>query len=373
MRNGDRAMQPVADSTCGPILEACSLRLTRPTGWTLDVPHLAVARGEVLALLGPNGAGKSTLLHALALLERPDAGDLWLDGRPVVQQALAARRRMAVVLQEPMPTTGDVTANVGLGLRLHHIPRAERDRRVRLWLERTGIAHLARRRARSLSGGEQRRVSLARALALNPLVLFMDEPFAAVDAPSRRALLADLPGWLRAAGCAAVLVTHDREEALHLADRVAVLFDGRIRQIGPVDDVFSRPADTDVAAFLGVENIIPGRVVASDGDTCRVRVGAADLTVATATVPGPVLVTIHPEMVLLLPPTEHLRSSARNLLCCRVVSLDPAGGQMRARLDAGFPLVAALTRAGAADLDLAPGARVTAAIKATAIHLIPRP
>jgi molybdopterin-binding protein len=279
---------------------------------------------------------------------------------------------MAVVLQEPLATAGDVTANVGLGLRLHHVPRAERERRTRLWLERTGIAHLARRRARSLSGGEQRRVSLARALALEPLVLFMDEPFAAVDAPSRHALLADLPGWLRAAGCAAVLVTHDREEALHLADRVAVLFDGRIRQLGPVDDVFSQPADADVAAFLGVENIIPGRVIAADADTCRVQVGPVELTVATAAAPGAVLVTIHPEMVLLMPATRYVRSSARNVLLCRVVALEPAGGQLRVRLDAGFPLVAALTRAGAADLDLAPGAGVLAAIKATAIHLVPR-
>ena len=373
MWSGDRAVEPVPDSAPAPVLEARGLCLRRSTGWTLDVPRLALSRGEVLALLGPNGAGKSTLLQTLALLEQPDTGELCLDGRLVGRQTLAARRRMAVVLQEPLPTAGDVASNVSLGLRLHHVPRRERERRVQLWLQRTGIAHLAQRQARSLSGGEQRRVSLARALALDPLVLFMDEPFAAVDAPSRHALLADLPGWLRTAGCAAVLVTHDREEALHLADRVAVLFDGRIRQIGPVDDVFSRPADSDVAAFLGVENIVPGRVVLADAETCRVRIGGVEVTVATGAAPGPVLVTIHPEMVLLVPPTEHLRSSARNLLSCRVESIDPAGGQLRVRLDAGFPLVAALTRAGAADLELSPGVRVLAAIKATAIHLIPRP
>lgn len=353
-----------------PVLEAHGLRLRRPNGWTLDVPHVAVARGETVALLGPNGAGKSTLVQALALLERLDSGRVSLEGRAVGRDALAARRRMAVVLQEPLLIDGDVLANVSLGLRLQHVPGAERRRRVQLWLERTGIAHLSRRQARSLSGGEQRRVSLARAMALEPLVLFMDEPFAALDAPSRRALLADLPGWLRAAGCASVLVTHDREEALHLADRVALLFDGRIRQVGPVDEVFARPVDAEVAAFIGVENILPGEVVAGDEESCRVRVGSTDLVVAGGQPRGPVLVTIHPEMVVLMPAGERPRTSARNLLMCRVEALEPAGTQLRVRLVGGFPLVVALTRTAAAELDLAPGAAVLAAIKATAIHLI---
>ena len=358
--------------TAAPALAVERLRLRRPSGWTLAVDALAVARGEVLALLGPNGAGKSTLLQALALIERPDAGEVRLTGEPVRYGALAARRRMAVVLQEPLLLDGDVAANVALGLRLHHVPRGERARRAALWMERTGIAGLARRRARSLSGGEQRRVSLARALALEPLVLFLDEPFAALDAPTRRALLADLPGWLRAANCATVLVTHDRDDALHLADRIAVLFDGRVRQCGPVEEVFARPVDADVAAFLGVENILRGDVIASDGETCRVRVGAAELTVAGAHPTGPVLVTIHPEMILLFPPSEQLQTSARNLLDCRIDTLEPAGSQLRVRLDAGFPLVATVTRAAAADLALARGAAVLAAIKATAIHLIAR-
>jgi tungstate transport system ATP-binding protein len=354
------------------VLGARDLRLARGPGFCLAVDRLAVHAGEVLALLGPNGAGKSTLLQALALLEPLDGGEIRLDGAPVRGRSLAARRRMAVVLQEPLLVHGTVVGNVSLGLRLHGHPRAERERRAALWLKRTGIEHLAGRPSRSLSGGEQRRVSLARALALEPLVLFMDEPFAALDAPTRASLLAELPGWLRAAGCATVLVTHDRDEALHLADTVAVLFAGRVRQTGPVEEVFARPIDADVAAFLGVENILHGEVIEPDGGTVGVRIGDALVVAAGDVPPGPVLVMIHPEQVLLVHPDEPLRSSARNLLPSRVVAVEPAGSQLRVRLDAGFPLVAALTRASAADLALAPGAPVQAAVKATAVHLIPR-
>ncbi|MGH2587177.1 MAG: ABC transporter ATP-binding protein, partial [Dehalococcoidia bacterium] len=278
-----------------PALVVRDLHARRPGGFSVCLDEFALDRGEVVALLGPNGAGKSTLLQALALLEPAEASTFLLAGEPVRGSVLQARRRMAVVLQEPLLLAGDVRHNVALGLRLGHAPRAERESRVDRWLERTGIAHLANRRARQLSGGEQRRVSLARALALEPLVLFLDEPFAALDAPSRRALLAELPAWLRDAGCATVLVTHDRDEALHLADRVAVLFDGAVRQIGLVEEVFARPIDPDVAAFLGVENILHGEVVDSDGESCRVRIGAVALTVAGDQPPGPVLVTLHPE------------------------------------------------------------------------------
>ncbi len=242
------------------VLTAENLRVRRRDGFVLHVDHLAIERHEVLALLGPNGAGKSTLLQALALLEPPQSGRIALDGVVVTGAGVAARRRMAVVLQEPLLLRGTVRDNVALGLRLHGIAKTEREGRVARWLERTGTDHLAGRNARTLSGGEQRRVSLARALALEPLVLFLDEPFAALDAPGRRSLIADLRGWLQAAGCAAVLVTHDRDEALDLADRVAVLMRGEIRQLGPIDTVFSEPADAEVARFLGIENIIPATV-----------------------------------------------------------------------------------------------------------------
>ena len=353
------------------ILTARELSVRRPSGWTLTADLLTLQRGETLALLGPNGAGKSTLLHLLAGLERPTSGTVTLAGLDARRDPLAFRRRTAVVLQAPLLLDGSVEHNITLGLRLHGLPRSARRERAARWLERTGITHLAQRRARSLSGGEQQRASLARALALEPLVLFLDEPFASLDTPTHRALLAELPDWLRVAGCATVLVTHDRDDALHLADRVAVLLAGALRQVGPVDEVFTRPADTAVAAFLGVETVVPGEVIATGEDTARVRVGRAELVVAGAWAPGPVLVAIRPEQALLFAAGERLHSSARNVLPCRVVAVEPAGGQLRVHLDAGFPLIASVTRA-AADLAIAPGTALLAALKATAIHLIPR-
>ncbi|MBI2760839.1 MAG: ABC transporter ATP-binding protein [Chloroflexi bacterium] len=355
-----------------PLLSGRDLRLVRPGGWSLRVDELAVAAGEVLAILGPNGAGKSTLLHVLALLERPDRGDVLLDGVRATPGDLGARRRTAVVLQAPLLVDASVEANVALGLKLHHVPRRVREERLRTWMERTGIAHLARRRARTLSGGEQRRVSLARALALAPEVLFMDEPFAALDAPTHRALLVELPGWLRAAGCATVFVTHDRDDALHLAHRVAVLVDGKVHQAGAVEEVFLRPATPEVAELLGVDNIVPGTVVGADGGLSVVQCGTARVIASGTAEPGEVFIAIHPEHVLLFPEGEQPRTSARNLLSARVERVEPSGAGLRAHLDAGFPLIVAVTRAAADDLGIVPGVSVVAAVKATAVHVIRR-
>jgi ABC-type sulfate/molybdate transport systems ATPase subunit len=236
-------------------------------------------------------------------------------------------------------------------------------------MERTGISHLAGRRARTLSGGEQRRVSLARALALEPRVLFLDEPFAALDAPTHRSLLADLPGWLREAGCAAVLVTHDSDDVLHLAETVAVIMDGRIRQIDAVDDVFARPADADVAAFLGVENILTGEALPPADGVARVRVGDSVLIVEGRPNPGSVTLMIHPEAIALRRAEAVTEAEEYNTLVCRVVSVEPAGRQVRVLLDAGFPLVALVSRATSAEFAVTPGLAVTALLKPAAIHV----
>lgn len=157
------------------------------------VDKLALARGEVLALVGPNGAGKTSLLLTLALLQKPTAGTVRFDGETANRHnLLALRRRLAVVFQEPLLLDTTVWGNVTTALRIRGVPRREANARAQKWLERFGIAHLARRPARHLSGGEAQRTSLARAFALEPEVLFLDEPFAALDLPTRNALLGEL-------------------------------------------------------------------------------------------------------------------------------------------------------------------------------------
>ncbi|HEY8347920.1 MAG TPA: ATP-binding cassette domain-containing protein [Symbiobacteriaceae bacterium] len=233
------------------VLEVEDLKVYRGKRLVLDVPSLAVEEGEVLAVIGPNGAGKSTLLEALALLT-PASMTYRFGGRTVrlPDEALALRRQMAVVFQRPLLLDGTVFDNVALGLRLRRVPEAEVRQRVNTWLERFGVAHLARRHSWTLSGGEAQRVSLARALVLQPRVLFLDEPFGPLDVLTRSAILQDLRAILRSAGVTALFVTHDFTEIPPMADRVAVLMEGRIRQTGTPREVFARPADDAVRQLV---------------------------------------------------------------------------------------------------------------------------
>ncbi|HLI27330.1 MAG TPA: ATP-binding cassette domain-containing protein [Chloroflexota bacterium] len=220
----------------GPLVALRGVQVRRGGRVVLDVPALDVWPGDVLAVVGPNGAGKSTLLQVMAALLAPDRGRVWFAGQQVDarRNPVAVRRRLAVVFQEPLLFDTSVFDNVASGLRLRGVPGQELRARVTVWLERLGIAALARRPARTLSGGEARRTSLARALVLEPELLLLDEPFAALDYPTRQALLGELPGLLAAARTTTVLVTHDPYEALAVARRAVALREGRIVAEGPV-------------------------------------------------------------------------------------------------------------------------------------------
>ena len=339
----------------------------------LEVQSLDVFPGEVLAVVGPNGAGKSTLLHVMALLEQPTRGHVLFDGQPLSGSYLAHRRRIAVVFQEALLLDTTVEGNVRSGLALRGVPRDQQQPRASKWLERFGIAGLARRSARTLSGGEAQRASLARALVLEPEALLLDEPFAALDTPSRDALIDDLDRALAQTNAATVFVTHDRAEALRLGHRLAVLIGGRIRQVGTPEEVFAGPVDEEVAAFVGIETIAPGRVRSLEGGLALVDVAGEVVEAAVAADPGSdVLVCLRPEDLVLSPAQDHADpTSARNRLPAVVRRILPAGPHARVELDAGFGMVALITKQSLEELCLAPGSRVVASFKATAVHLIP--
>ncbi|MEE8369784.1 MAG: TOBE domain-containing protein, partial [Dehalococcoidia bacterium] len=214
---------------------------------------------------------------------------------------------------------------------------------------------------------------LARALALEPEVLLLDEPFAALDAPSRDSLVDDLESVLASTDTATVFVTHDRAEALRLGDRLAVLIDGRVRQVGTPQEVFSTPVDEEVAAFVGIETIALGRVSSLDNGLALVDVAGQTVeAVASEGLGSDVRVCLRPEDVILSPAQDHPGpSSARNHLQAVVQRILPTGPHARIQLDAGFKMVALITKQSLDDLELAPGSRVVASFKATAVHLIP--
>jgi len=340
----------------------------------LNIEHLTVRPGEVLTIIGPNGAGKSTLLLLLARLLIPDEGCLLFEGKPLQGKGnLAYRRRIGLVLQAPLLLNASVFDNVVTGLRFHRLPKAEQRLRADRWLNQLHIAHLAERRARHLSGGEAQRVSLARAFALDPDIVFLDEPFSGLDTPTRTRLLEEFQSLLASTGKTTVFVTHDMNEALFLGDRVAVLLDGKLCQVGSPDEVFAAPASPEVAAFLGVDTTVAGQVMAvEDGhvvvavNNCRVE------AVADVGAGRPVMVCLRPEDVTLWAGEDLPASSARNRLSGPITKMVPRGPLVHVLVDCGFPVSAAITRASAREMALDQGMRVTVTFKASAVHLIPR-
>jgi ABC-type sulfate/molybdate transport systems ATPase subunit len=264
-----------------PLLELRDLAVVAGGRTILGLDHLALAPGETLCVLGANGAGKSTLLRVAGGLRTPARGELRLDGVPATAPQI--RAVTAAVLQRPLLRRGATArTNVETGLRFARVPREERRRRTDEWLVRLDLAGLATRRASALSGGEAQRVSIARALVLAPRILLLDEPFSALDAPTRAELLADLRDVLASIGAASLLVTHDRHEASAIADRVAILHAGELRQLGPTASVLEHPADADCARLLGFENLLEPRLASrllGEPASDRVALRARDVAV----------------------------------------------------------------------------------------------
>jgi putative spermidine/putrescine transport system ATP-binding protein len=261
----------------------------------LDSFDLTVHAGELIALLGPSGCGKTTTLRLLAGLEDADAGQITVGGKDITRLP-ASKRDMGMVFQAyslfPHMT---VRQNVAFGLRLRRVSPAERDRRALEMLELVGLSTQADRYPHQISGGQQQRVALARALAIEPQVLLLDEPLSALDAKVRAQLRDQIRRIQLEVGITTLFVTHDQEEALAIADRVGVMREGKLEQLAPPTDVYSRPATPFVAEFVGLTNRLAGTV---SGGSVSVR--GRDLPlVDTSTPAGPVTALVRPEAVTL--------------------------------------------------------------------------
>lgn len=334
----------------------------------LDV-DFEVDSGEVVVVLGPNGAGKTSLLRVLAGLVAPQEGQIFLDGETLEDSTRGFRvpsekRPIGFVFQDYMlfPHLSALD-NIAFGLRAHGFPKAEARRRAEVWLERTDLASHSRSRPAALSGGQRQRVALARALVIQPRLLLLDEPLAALDADARRSMRRELVRDLAGFEGTRLLVTHDPLDALFFADRVIVLEAGRITQAATPGELTARPRSEYVARFVGL-NLLRGR-----GLDDRVRLPSGGELHVAEPARGEVLATVRPSSVALY--RSRPTGTPRNVWAATVRELFVEGARVRLRLDAAVPLVCEVTLAAAAELELADGQPVWAAVKATDVTVYP--
>ena len=357
-------------TTDAPLLVGTGLRKSYGRKTVLDVDRIELMRGELLAVFGPNGAGKSTLLRTLAMLERPDAGRVTYGGRSGRSGEKALRAASAVVFQRAHFWRESVEYNIALGLKLRGTRRQKILERVDSVCEQLAISHLRLSPVTALSGGESQRVALARALVLDPEILFLDEPTSNLDTDSKLELRQDLERVARERATSIVLITHDRNEAFHLADRIAVMNGGRLIQVGTPTEIYDNPADVYAARVTGAEFTLHGHIVASDERMVTVDLDGTMLRALGDGRPGDaVKVAYRPEDLVLSPPDHPVGElSTRNLVYATITDRRDMGGLVRVRMAAPIELVALVTREAAEELPLEPGDRVGVRVKATALH-----
>lgn len=341
------------------------------TGIDLDIPG-----GQFYSLLGASGCGKTTTLRMIAGFEKPDSGRIELDGRDVAGDPPHKRPVNTVFQTYALFPFMSVADNVAFGLRYLKTSKDETKRRVGEALELVRMSDFAKRRPGQLSGGQQQRVALARALVLRPRVLLLDEPLGALDAKLRKQLQLELRAVQREVGITFVYVTHDQEEALTMSDQIAVMAGGRVEQIGPPEEIYSAPATTYVAGFLGAANIF-------DADVIESRAGSAVCTALSTTVhaavngvsgPGPAAIVIRPERITLLTPGDAIDPGC-NVIAGTISEVVYLGSSTQVHVDVGQPtalVVEVPNHAGPRSVIQQPGAQVQCLCTVDAVRVLTR-
>ncbi|EJG06529.1 ABC transporter related protein [Methanofollis liminatans DSM 4140] len=329
--------------------------------------------GEIFAIIGPSGSGKSTLLRMINLLEIPDGGRIIVDGTDIHAdrwRTLEIRRMMAMVFQKPAAFNESVYDNIAIGLRMRHVPEREIQKKIADALEVIGLSGYEKRRAKTLSGGEMQRVALARALVTDPAVLLMDEPTANLD-PLATAVIEDLVLRInRDFGQTVVISTHDMLQGQRLAHRIGVLMDGVFSQVGTPREVFALPKNKHVARFVGIENIVSGRIARTSEGVAEIESAGVIIRAVTPLSAGRnVCACIKPEDI-----TLHLvdgsQISARNVLDGTIARMTAFGPLTRLTVECGIPFSVLITWKSAGEMGIAEGSRVRISFKASAVHVV---
>ncbi|MDR7554308.1 MAG: ABC transporter ATP-binding protein [Armatimonadota bacterium] len=319
----------------------------------VDRVSLTIARGEFFSLLGPSGCGKTTTLRIIGGLEDPDEGEVWLRGQDVTDVPPYRRATNMVFQQLALFPHLNVFENIAFGLRLRRVAPHRIARKVREVLELVDLPDYADREIHQLSGGQKQRVAIARALVNEPAVLLLDEPLGALDLKLRLQMQAELKALQHRVGTTFVYVTHDQGEALTMSDRIAVMHQGRVEQVGTSQEIYARPRTRFVAAFIGEANFLEGRVVGPDGAAAVVEVGPLRFA-ATPTRPvaagQPVTVSLRPEHVKLGP-----AAPVHNRWEGRIVDCTFMGPVVRVRVQVGDDRVLLAEVHNDAAADLRPG------------------
>jgi molybdate/tungstate transport system ATP-binding protein len=334
--------------------------------FALDSLDLTIRDGEYFVILGPTGSGKTLLLELIAGFHRPDSGKILINGKDVTDLS-PEKRNLAFVYQDyslfPHMT---VKKNIEFGLKMKKLKAPEKFREISEYLN---ISHLLERYPLNLSGGEQQRVSLARALVTDPEILMLDEPLSALDPRTQDSAREMLLNVHRKGKLTVLHITHDQTEARIMADKIAVVMDGKLVQVGTPEEVFEKPANDMIADFVGFENVLKGRVLSREKGLLRIEAEGKVLEAAGEVEVGDMVhVGLRPENIVLS--KTFTQSSIRNSLKGTVIEVQSLGALVRVRMDCGPLLNALVTRQSAEEMGLAPGVPVYAQFKASSIHVL---
>ena len=332
----------------------------------LEDVNLTVDEGEYFVVLGPTGSGKTVLLETIAGLYPVKSGEIWLGGREVTRLE-PEKRNISIVYQDHVLFPHlSVAENITFGLRLHKQPHQQVTQTLNWLSDLLGIVHLLDRSPDTLSGGERQKVALARALSIKPEVLLLDEPLSALDPESREGVQRELRQIHNQLKVTTIHVTHDFEEAVALGERIAVLGEGGIKQVGTPEQIFRQPASEFVARFAMARNIFAGEVVERDDGNTVFRTEGTELIVVTD-LRGKLHASVRPEDILISP--EPLRSSARNSFCGTVTSISDKGSTLYLTVTLPPDFICLVTRRSFEEMGLAEGQEVYITFKASAVHI----
>ena len=328
--------------------------------------NLSISEGEYFIILGPTGAGKTVLLESIAGLYPIKSGEIRLRGKEVTRLE-PEKRGISIVYQDhALFPHLSVKDNIIFGLKLRKQPKPGIEAALDWIAELLGISHLLNRKPDTLSGGEQQKVALARALSIKPEVLLLDEPLSALDPETREGIQKELRQLHNHLKITTIHVTHDFEEAIALGDHIAVLGEGGIKQVGTPEQIFRQPNSEFIARFAMARNIFAGEVIGKDDETAIFRTEGTDLAVAT-NLRGKFHASVRPEDILISP--EPLHSSARNSFCGTITHVTNRGSTFYLTVNLPPDFICLVTRRSFEEMELAEGQKIYITFKATAIHI----